>query len=162
MSGRFPLRTCSIDRPGDAWPLDVMKTNAALSFLLRASLLISAMGWGISILAIFLPDDRAFDYLSGMAGENITGTPILGYWLKMTGLAFTFIGCLFFYSALFPRKTPGLTNSLLCFNLLCGIALIVIGRSYGFDDHVYIWDGLFGITTGSVGLGSTFILKSTT
>jgi hypothetical protein len=136
-----------------------MNTRRALTILLRSSLIIAAAGWGISLVAVLISDDRAFEYLSGMAGETVAGTAVLGYWLKMTGLAFTFIGYLFGYCAIFPFKNMGLSISLLAFNVLCGIALIGFGMSYQFDDHVYLSDGFFCLGTGLVGLCSLLWIR---
>jgi hypothetical protein len=132
---------------------DVIVRTCILTAL-RGSLIIAAVGWGISIMAVILSDETAFRYLSGMAGETIPSSPMLGYWLKMTGIAFTFIGCLFAYCGAFPLRSVLFTGALLAFNLICGIALIAFGISYSFEDHVYWSDGCFGIAMGAVGLAA--------
>ncbi|MBA3685835.1 MAG: hypothetical protein H0W72_11435 [Planctomycetes bacterium] len=129
-----------------------MNPALAIAIALRASLIIAALGWGISLAAVVLPHDQAFAVLSSMAGEEIAPSPILGYWLRMTGLAFAFIGCLFGYCACAPLRVPGLTRALLAFNLLSGVAFLVVGAAYGLDDHPSAADALFGLSTGCIGL----------
>ena len=126
-----------------------MTLNATMvgTVALRAALIVGTVGWGISLFAVVLPDDAAFAVLSRLAGEDIAPSPMLGYWLRMAGLAFVFIGCLFAWCAIAPLRAPGLTRALLAFNLVSGLSYIIVGSVYGLDQHPYLADGMFGLST---------------
>ena len=84
-------------------------------------LLFAALGWGISIFGVFLPWNTAVETLQGLGAGEIPADPMLNYWLRMAGGAFTMLGIIFFailfsialsysLSGLAAEEEPGLNS----------------------------------------------------
>ena len=65
---------------------------SGLMLLLKAGLILSTIGWGISFVFTILPWDQAIERLYVMGATTIVYQPLLAYWLKMSSAVFGCIG----------------------------------------------------------------------
>ena len=129
-----------------------MNIARAAEIVLRAVLLVSAFGWGISVFAVAMPPEVAFAHLERLSGRDVEPTPALSYWLKLAGVGFAFLGLQFAFCAVRPDRLMGLTKALLVFNLVCGAVLVWAALSVGLEPGTFIYDVTFCATTGGFGL----------
>jgi len=72
--------------------------------MLRFFLVFSALGWGVSVLGVFLSWSGTIGLLQGLGGPSVPYDPMLEYWLRMTAAAYTLIGLVYLLLALRPAK----------------------------------------------------------
>jgi hypothetical protein len=117
--------------------------------LLRIFLLAGGFGWGISLFGVFMPWTVVVSQLEGLGAQKILGDPMLNYWLRMTSVAFTFIGVLFLLCAFNPRKYAILLPWLGLFMIVEGLALFIYGLALKLHLIPFVVDASFCIVIGA-------------
>lgn len=118
-------------------------------FLLRIFLVTGAFGWGVSILAVLLPWTIAENALEGLGAENIRYCPMLDYWLRMAGGAFTVIGVIFAAAAVKPLKYLPFIPLLGYLNIFEGLILLFYGMKLGLRPFPFYSDAGFCLLVGA-------------
>lgn len=93
----------------------------------RLLLLAGAIGWGISILGVFLPWRVMDAILRNMGAAAPIADPQLHYWFRMATGAWSVIGFLFLMALLFPGKYRNLVPLLAVGTLFEGVVLLLHG-----------------------------------
>lgn len=96
--------------------------------MMRAGLLLSAVGWGISFYFTFVPWDDAAALLMQMGAEPIAYQPLLDYWLKMASVTFGCVGLASLLACLWPERCVRFIGGLVPFHIVVGATLIVSAR----------------------------------
>lgn len=118
------------------------------SRLLRTLLFLSAFGWAVSAIAIFLPWPTAVSALQGLGAGNIPSDPMLDYWLRMAAGAFTGVGIFFAILAARPRKFAAAIPIAGVLMVGEGIVLLVHGLRLGLPPFPFSCDTAFCILLG--------------
>ena len=97
--------------------------------LLESSLFLAAgaIGWGISIVGVFLPWRMMNIVLQNMGASAPVTDPQLQYWFRMATGAWSIIGFLFLMVLLFPAKYRNLVPLLAIGTLFEGVVLLLWG-----------------------------------
>ena len=93
----------------------------------RIFLLAGAIGWGISVLGVFLPWRVMDIFLQNMGAASPVTDPQLHYWFRMATGAWSVIGFLFLMAFLFPAKYRNLVPLLAIGTLFEGVILLLHG-----------------------------------
>ena len=101
-----------------------MKTARKIQNLFLAA---GAIGWGISILGVFLPWRVMNIVLQNMGAAAPVTDPQLQYWFRMATGAWSVIGFLFLMALLFPAKYRNLVPLLAVGTLFEGVVLLLHG-----------------------------------
>jgi FtsH-binding integral membrane protein len=116
--------------------------------LLRLLLFASALAWGISIVAVFLPWSTAVDSLQSMGATAIPNDPMLNYWLRMAAGGFTFVGVIFLLIGLNPEKYRNIIGLMAILMFLEGLILLVSGLYLNLKPFPFYSDSGFCIISG--------------
>ena len=125
-----------------------MDKSKHTAVLLRILLLAGGFGWGISLFGVFLPWPMVISQLEGLGAQNISGDPMLNYWLRMTSIAFSFIGLLFLVCAINPPKYALLVPWLGFFMIAEGLVLFIYGLVLNLHFIPFVVDSSFCIIIG--------------
>ncbi|MFH1022841.1 MAG: hypothetical protein V1809_05585 [Planctomycetota bacterium] len=116
--------------------------------LLRLFLFIGCLGWIISIAGVVLPWDVITTGLQGLGAKEIPPDPMMNYWLRMTGGAYTILGVLYGLAGANPRKYAALIPVLGWSSLLEGIVLAIYGTRLGLPPFPFLADTTFCLLVG--------------
>ena len=75
--------------------------------LLRLFLAYTAIGWGVTIIGVFLPSSSVADviqYIGGVDASEIMKIPMFDYWFRMAASVFGLIGIFYLILALNSEK----------------------------------------------------------
>lgn len=134
-----------------------MKKNWQFT-LLRLLLVGAGLGWGATIIGVFLPWDFAIEHLQSLGGAGpIPNDPMLNYWLRMAAGAFGIIGVLFLVCAWKPTRYANIIPLLGALNLLEGIVLLYYGLLLKIALFPFVVDVAIGIVPG---IGILLLRKS--
>ena len=97
------------------------------SRLLKLILVMAALGWGISILGVFLPWHVAISGLRGLGAGDVPNDPMLNYWVRMAGGGFTMIGVIFAAILVQPRRFSVLLPLMAYLSVAEGVILLISG-----------------------------------
>ena len=96
--------------------------------ILRLLLLGAGLGWGLTVVGVFLPWDFAVDHLEKFGGSGpIPDDPMLNYWLRMAAGAFGIVGVFFLIAARNPGRYANILPLLGYLSLFEGGVLLVYG-----------------------------------
>lgn len=110
------------------------------------SCVVSALGWGSSVVGVLAPSEVAFTLLTRLGNHPIEHSVILDYWLRMCSLTFVFIGVL---SALCIKDSYStLRLPLGVFNIGCAMSLIVWNCIIGVQSNLQVIDPVFLLVAG--------------
>ncbi len=126
-------------------------TKSYKYILLRLSLLIGAIGWGMSFVFTFTGWNRSVSILQGMGADPITYQPLLDYWLKMASATFGLIGLFFFWCFLRIEKMKHALIPLAIGSIIVGIVLTaaaLVNRLNPSQHHTFIADIIFCFMVG--------------
>ena len=126
--------------------------------LLRLLLAIGALGWGISIVGVFLPWSIAREALIGLGAIDIPFDPMLDYWLRMAAGGFFIIGVMFGVAGWNPEKYQVLIPLLGWLSILEGIILTIHGLILGLQPFPFYGDISFCLF---IGIGIVILQKPT-
>jgi hypothetical protein len=93
--------------------------------ILRLGLLLSSIGWGISLIFTFSSWKSVSDQLYGMGAGKIEYRPMLDYWLRMASSAFGGIGIASAIALFYPKRFFGVILLLGPFHLFVGTVLLI-------------------------------------
>ena len=117
--------------------------------LLRMILFASALAWGISIIAVFLPWSLAINSLQSMGAGQIPNDPMLNYWLRMAAGGFTVVGVIFLLAGLQPDKYRNIIGLMGVLMFLEGIIIFISGLHLGLKLFPFWSDAGFCLLAGS-------------
>ena len=116
--------------------------------IFKIAALIAALGWGISIYVTIVDGEQVFSFLRYVSGTNFAYHPMLDYWGKLTGMAFTFIGLGFLFIALKGDQYPALKKPFALFQIICFIGVGITALRLDLTSKIYYLDFLFFLGTG--------------
>ena len=119
------------------------------SRLLKLILVMAALGWGISILGVFLPWHVAISGLRGLGAGDVPNDPMLNYWMRMAGGGFTTIGVIFAAILVKPRRFSVLLPLMAYLSIAEGIVLLVSGIWLKLSPFPFSGDTSFCIFIGA-------------
>ena len=117
---------------------------------LRLGLLLSSIGWGVSLVFTFSTWDSDSNYLYQMGAGMMKYKPLLDYWLRMASATFGCIGVASALACVRPVFFQGLILLLGPFHLFLGVVLTVaaIGNHLHAVSHsTYVADITFCFLT---------------
>ena len=117
--------------------------------LLRLFLFVAAFGWLISVLGVVLPWSTALLGLKGLGAGDIAHDPMVDYWMRMTGGAYTGIGIFILMVALRPSKFENVVGTVGALSVIEGIVLLVHGLRLGLPPFPFYGDTLFCLFIGA-------------
>ncbi|MDA7915883.1 hypothetical protein N9B94_01460 [Verrucomicrobia bacterium] len=118
------------------------------SRLLKLILILGSLGWGVSIISVFLPWPMATEGLGMLGAGPLPNDPMLDYWLRMAGGGFTMIGA-FFAAVLFrPDKYANLIPLLGWLSIGEGFILLISGLRLKLPTFPFIGDTTFCFLVG--------------
>jgi len=119
--------------------------------LLRLALLGAGLGWGLTVVGVFLPWDFAVEHLELFGGSGpIPDDPMLNYWLRMAAGAFGIVGVFFLISAWKPSQYKNIIPLLGWLSLFEGTVLLYYGVLLSLDFFPFIVDVAIGLIPGVV------------
>ena len=99
--------------------------------LLRLILLGASLGWGLTIVGVFLPWDWATEHLENFGGSGkIPDDVMLNYWMRMASGAFGIVGVFFLFSAWKPYEYKNVIIILAYASLCEGAILLFYGIKF--------------------------------
>ncbi len=99
--------------------------------LLRLLLLGAGLGWGLTIIGVFLPWDWATEHLEKFGGSGtIPNDVMLNYWMRMASGAFGFVGAFFLLAAWRPVVYKCIIPVLAYGSILEGAILLFYGLKF--------------------------------
>jgi len=108
-----------------------MKSKLNKLNLLRIILLGAGLGWGLTIIGVFLPWEWATDHLERFGGSGpIPNDVMLNYWMRMASGAFGFVGMFFILAAWNPHKYYNIIPILAYGSLFEGAILLFYGIKF--------------------------------
>ena len=110
--------------------------------------IIAGIGWIISILANFVNGETVFDFLRYMSAEQFEYDPMLDYWMKMTGLAFAFIGLGFLYCGIKWKEGFPYGIYFGVYQLVSALSVLLTMARLELDSQMYLLDCVFFLGTG--------------
>jgi hypothetical protein len=126
----------------------IMHNNTKTKWL-RFFLLIAGLGWGSTIIGVFLPWDFAIEHLQKFGGSGpIPDDPMLNYWLRMAAGAFAIIGFLFCLCAWKPNEYKNIIPILALLNILEGLLLLYYGLILQIGWFPFVVDVAIGLVPG--------------
>ena len=108
--------------------------------LLRLFLVFSAFGWGVCVVGVFASWPQVNCIASGMGTKPIAYDPMLEYWLRMIGGAFTLIGLWYLALALWPRQFAAAIPWFGWIMVVEGVLLLVSGLRLGIGPFPFYGD----------------------
>jgi len=128
-----------------------------IDFAGRASAVLAAVGWGMSIAGLMVSSQTAFELLNGMGAGDLAYNPMVDYWLRMTAFAFTAIGVQFLVVAIWWRRFSSWAWAGAIFQLIGGIILLTTANKLALTSGNYQADVLFCLSTGLLMLTSLIV-----
>ncbi len=116
--------------------------------IFRLAAIAAGIGWGISIYVTLVNGEAVFDFLRTMSETDFSYHPMLDYWGKLTGMAFSFIGFGFFFIAIRGDKYSELKKYFAWFQIICFIVVALTALRLQLDSKIYYLDFLFFLGTG--------------
>lgn len=116
--------------------------------IFKIAALVAGIGWGISIYVTLVNGKSVFEFLGYVSHTDFSYHPMLDYWGKLTGMAFTFIGLGFIFIALKADRYPELRKYFAWFQIICFIGVLVAALRIDLDTQIYYLDFLFFLGTG--------------
>ena len=121
--------------------------------VLRLGLILSTIGWGITLLFTVSTWHSAADYMYAMGAGQVDYNPLMDYWMRMASVVMGCIGIASFMAARKPDFYAPVIYLLGPFNYIVGITLIfaAINNELTPDKHpTFIPDIVFCFMTGSL------------
>ena len=116
--------------------------------IFKIAALIAGVGWGISLYVTLINGESVFEFLRTVSQTEFSYHPMLDYWGKLTGIAFTFIGLGFVFIALRAETYPELKKYFAWFQIICFIGVLVAAMRIDLNSQIYYLDFLFFLGTG--------------
>ena len=116
--------------------------------LLRLFLFASALAWGISIVAVFLPWTVAVNSLQSMGAGQIPNDPMLNYWLRMAAGGFTFVGIIFLLIGINPERYRNIIGLMAILMFFEGLIILFSGLRLHLKPFPFYSDAGFCILSG--------------
>ncbi|NND31704.1 MAG: hypothetical protein HKN76_03870 [Saprospiraceae bacterium] len=114
----------------------------------KISAWIAGVGWGISIYVTLINGESVFEFLRYVSQTDFIYHPMLDYWGKLTGMAFTFIGLGFVFIAVRGGKYPELKKYFAWFQIICFVGVLMAALRIDLNSQIYYLDFLFFLGTG--------------
>jgi len=119
--------------------------------ILRFTLLVTGLGWGLTVLGVFLPWEFATEHLEVFGGSGpIPNDPMLNYWLRMAAGAFGIVGYFFLISAWKPEQYKNIIPLLGWLSLFEGFILLYYGLLLDLDFFPFVLDVSIGLIPGVI------------
>lgn len=100
--------------------------------ILRLLLLGAGLGWGLTVVGVFLPWDFATEHLEKFGGSGeIPDDVMLNYWMRMAAGAFGLVGVFFLLAAWKPLEYKNIIPILAFGSLFEGAVLLFYGTKFG-------------------------------
>ena len=115
----------------------------------RIFLLAGSVGWGISVLGVFLPWSVMDIVLQNMGAMAPVTDLQIQYWFRMATGAWSIIGFLYLMILLKPQKYNKLIPLLACGTLFEGIVLLIHGLYLNLPIFPFAGDVCFCLIVGS-------------
>ena len=108
--------------------------------LLRLCLVLTAVGWGVSVVGVFTTWPQTMEIAQKLGAKTIAFDPMLDYWLRMVSGAFALIGLWYLALALWPRKFAVAIPLFGWIMVLEGVVLLVHGLRLGLPPFPFYGD----------------------
>jgi hypothetical protein len=108
--------------------------------LLRLFLVLTAIGWGVSVVGVFATWPQVNKIAQGLGAKPIAYDPMLDYWLRMVSGAFALIGLWYLALAIWPRKFAAAIPWFGWIMALEGVILLVHGLRLGLPPFPFYGD----------------------
>ncbi len=125
-----------------------MTVNSRFPNVQRAIVLCAALAWGASLVFVLLPAELAWGFLTSYGLKLQVAEPLLLYWLRMAGVAFTALAILFVAILLRPQKYALLIPLLAWLHLYIGAVLLLTGWSLALPLLPWLADTAFCFCVG--------------
>ena len=126
--------------------------------ILRFTLLGDGLGWGLTVVGVFIPWEFAAEHLEVFGGSGpIPDDTMLNYLLRMAAGAFGIVGFFFLISAWKPDKYKNIIPLLGWLSLFEGCVLLYYGLLLNLNFFPFVVDVSIGIIPGVIIL----VLKDT-
>ena len=117
--------------------------------ILRLILLGAGLGWGLTVVGVFLPWDWATEHLEKFGGSgSIPNDVMLNYWMRMASGAFGLVGCIFLLAAWNPWKYKTIVPVLAYGSLFEGAILVFYGLKFGLPIFPFALDVAIALIPG--------------
>jgi len=116
--------------------------------LYKLAAIAAGIGWGISIYVTLVDGESVFEFLRYVSQTDFQYHPMLDYWGKLTGVAFSFIGVGFLFVALRGEKYPMLRIYFAWFQIICFLVVFITVFRLDLNTNIYYLDFLFFLGTG--------------
>ena len=124
-------------------------TARQIDLLLRFFLLSAGLGWGATVVGVFLPWEFAVEHLQTMGGAGpIPNDPMLNYWLRMAAGAFAIVGILFLLCAWRPRDYANIIPILAVLGIAEGLLILYYGLYLNVGWFPFVVDVAIGLVPG--------------
>ena len=99
--------------------------------ILRLLLLAAGLGWGATVIGVFIPWEWATAHLETFGGSGpIPDDNMLNYWMRMAAAAFGLIGVFFLLAAWKPYHYKNIIPLLGYGSIVVGLVLIFYGLKF--------------------------------
>ena len=117
--------------------------------LLRLLLFGAALGWGLTIVGVFLPWEWARYHLEVFGGSGeIPDDVMLNYWMRMASGAFGSVGLFFLLAAWKPFEYKNIIPILAYCSIFEGVILVFYGIKFGLPIFPFGVDVLIALIPG--------------
>lgn len=116
--------------------------------IFKTAAILAGIGWGISIYVTLVSGESVFSFLRFVSDTDFAYHPMLDYWGKLTGIAFTFIGLGYFFIATKGDRYPELKPYFAWFQIICFVGVFISAFRIDLQSTIYLLDFLFFLGTG--------------
>ncbi len=118
------------------------------TFIYRWALIVAGVGWGVSVYTSIVGGPQVFEFLQFVSGTEFEYHPMLDYWMKLTGIAFTFIGAGFLFVGIRWRENIQFGRWFGWFQVICFLVVALTVLRIDLVSRIYLLDFLFFLATG--------------
>jgi hypothetical protein len=116
--------------------------------IFKSAAILAGIGWGISIYVTLVGGESLFSFLRYVSDTEFAYHPMLDYWGKLTGMAFTFIGLGYFFIAIKGDRYPELKPYFAWFQIVIFVGVLITVFRIDLQSKIFYLDFLFFLGTG--------------
>ena len=127
-----------------------MKKSKTKLIILRLMLLASALGWGICLLAVFMPWHGLVKVLQNMGAVTVAEDPMMQYWFRMMAGVYGAVGIFFAMLALKPQRFHNIIGIAGILEFMVGLIVLFHGLVLGLtSSSIFYFDVFLCIGLGA-------------
>lgn len=108
----------------------------------------AGIGWAICVLATIVNGQSVFQFLQFISTEQFDYHPMLDYWMKMAGLAFTFIGLGFLYCGIRWKEALPYGIYFGAYQIVSALGVVISMSRLPVANQMFLLDCAFFLGTG--------------